>query len=124
MKAVDNANAALKHAHTVIHAARVESKGLSPEQQDSLERAEARLRATTVTMPPSAASTRLGDSARGQEHLLKARVDRLQDKLDSANVTASDGELTSMQEELRQLRAQLREANGEGHTDKTVEQMD
>jgi len=123
-KAVDNANEALKHAHSVIHAARVESKGLSPTQEDSLKRAEARLRATMSTLPPSVASSSLGDSARGHEQVLTDRVERLENKLKSANATASDGELTSMQEELRQLRHQLGEVSGMGQTDKTVEQMD
>jgi len=117
--AADNANKALNDAHDVIHAARISSQGLSSDQQEKLKKAEARLKATMVTLPPT--EIRVGDAATGKTQVVENRVDRLQNKI--AKNAATDEELASMQEELRQLQTQL-DNGATNKEDKSVEQMD
>jgi len=117
--AADNANKALKDAHDVIHAARISSQGLSSDQQEKLKKAEARLKGTMVTLPPT--EIRVGDAATGKNQVMENRVDRLQNKI--AKNAATDEELASMQEELRQLQTQL-DNGAPNKADKSVAQMD
>jgi len=120
--AAANAQAALKDAHDVIHAARIQSEGLSTDQQESLRKAEAKLRATMVTLPPT--EVRVGDSATSDMRVVEHRVDRMKAKI--AKTAASDNELASMQEELRQLHSQLDSSRAQagGSGDKSADQMD
>lgn len=101
----ERAHDALDHAHDVVRAARVGARGLSPEQEESLRKAEAKLRSARQLAEYGAAG-------------IPATV--------AANASSGAGaEVAGMQNDLEQLRRQLASSGGGSVSgDKSVEQMD
>jgi len=94
-----HAQTALKHAQKVLHGARVDTSGLSGNQQDLLRKAEVRLN--------KAATRRLMDGRDGQ----------LTNQDETNERGASGSELESMRQELRWLRQELEKTKASGAQD-------
>eukprot|EP00928_Gymnodinium_smaydae_P062921 TRINITY_DN4664_c0_g1_i1.p1 TRINITY_DN4664_c0_g1~~TRINITY_DN4664_c0_g1_i1.p1 ORF type:complete len:264 (+),score=81.59 TRINITY_DN4664_c0_g1_i1:432-1223(+) len=101
----ERAHEALDHAHDVVRAARVNARGLSSEQEESLRKAEAKLRSAKKLAEYGAAGVDAPSAVAG-------------------NASGGD-EVASMQSELEALRGQLRASGGAAvGQDKSMEQMD
>jgi len=107
----------LNHAHKALHEARVDSKGLTPEQEKNLRMAEAKLKSATDNFPHST-----NPLASEDRQMLQSRVDTLEARLRANNTNSSQkANIQQMQKELDELKRKIAQ---KGEKEKSMEQMD
>jgi len=114
VKVKHHAKAALKHALGALHDARVESAKLNKGQRESLKKAEARLREATQT------------AEHGKIKQVKAARDLQKERMqDNLNKRSRMSEREQMQQEIEELRRQLKDKNiADGDIDKSLSDLE
>jgi len=107
-----HAKSALKDAHDALHAARVDSVGLSDSQKYDLKKAEAKLKEATKTADYGEVKNAKYVKAKVDNKKLQ-KLERKMDKIKKEPSKKHENELEKMREEIDDLRKELKTKEGD-----------
>merc|ERR1719247_992114 len=111
----EHAKSALKDAHDALHAARVDSAGLSSSQKHELKQAEAKLKEATKSAEFGEVKNAKYVKAEVENKKLQKMEKKMENlkKKDSSKKKKQDDELEAMRKEIEELRKELKKKEGD-----------
>jgi len=118
VKVTTHAKSALKHALHALHDARVDSKGMGAEQENSMKKAEAKLKEATETAEyGKLKKLETKDTTDLEKQKMKHQLDEKDEKKDGT-------ELEQMRKDVKELREKLKKKGGDAESDKELAELE